>query len=203
MPASAFAFPKTRRYPIHDRARAINALARVSAFGSPSEKTKVRAEVHKRFPDLPTDWKERGGRKNYKPGESISYKDSRGKRVSGTVRAVRKEHYIVERKDRLYKVDRHSPFDQIGRAFKRGAQLSKKLVVVTPVAVKKVARVVGVVVGAPERAKRQLRRFKREVKAEFERGKKVGLPKTIRGRKIQTGPRGGKFIIHKGEKIRL
>ncbi len=178
-------------------------MARVSAFGSASEKTKVRAEVHKRYPDLPTDWKERQGRKNYKPSESISYKDSRGKRVTGAVRGVRKEHYLVERKDRLYKVDRHSPFDQIGRALKRGGQLSKKLVVETPTVVRKVARVAGAVAGAPERAERRLRRFKRAVRAEFEKGKKVGLPKTIRGRKIHTGPRGGKFIIHKGEKIRL
>jgi len=52
LPDSAFALPRERRYPIHDLAHARNALARVAAFGSPSEKAVVRDEVYRRFPGL-------------------------------------------------------------------------------------------------------------------------------------------------------
>ena len=52
LPATAFVFPKTRQYPIHDIAHARNALARVSANGTPSEKKKVVAAVYKKFPSL-------------------------------------------------------------------------------------------------------------------------------------------------------
>lgn len=50
LPSSAFVFPKTRRYPIHDKAHAINALAR--SKGKPEE-SKVRAAVCKKYPGLP------------------------------------------------------------------------------------------------------------------------------------------------------
>lgn len=50
LPASAFVFPGDRRYPIHDKAHASNALARSS--GKP-EASKVKAAVCKRYPDLP------------------------------------------------------------------------------------------------------------------------------------------------------
>jgi hypothetical protein len=43
-----FALPG-RRYPIEDKAHARNALARVSQFGTPSEKATVRAKVHRKF----------------------------------------------------------------------------------------------------------------------------------------------------------
>ncbi len=46
-----FALPG-RRYPIKDKAHAANAKARVSQFGSPAEKTKVRAAVAKKFPGM-------------------------------------------------------------------------------------------------------------------------------------------------------
>ncbi len=52
LPRSAFVFPGRRAYPIHDRAHARNALARVSQFGTPAEKAKVRAAVHRRFPGI-------------------------------------------------------------------------------------------------------------------------------------------------------
>ena len=39
-------------YPIPDKAHARNALARVSAFGSSSQKAEVRAKVHAKFPDI-------------------------------------------------------------------------------------------------------------------------------------------------------
>lgn len=49
---SNFVYPETRKYPIHDMAHARNALARVSQYGSPSEKAKVRREVYKKYPSL-------------------------------------------------------------------------------------------------------------------------------------------------------
>lgn len=49
--SSSFALPG-RRYPIHDVSHARNALARVSQFGSPSEKARVRAAVHRRYPRI-------------------------------------------------------------------------------------------------------------------------------------------------------
>lgn len=50
LPASAFVFPIIRRYPIHDRAHAANALARAS--GKPEWKA-VKRKVCKKYPDLP------------------------------------------------------------------------------------------------------------------------------------------------------
>jgi len=47
-----FVFPKERKYPIHDLAHARNALARVSAHGTPEEKKKVRDAVYRKYPGL-------------------------------------------------------------------------------------------------------------------------------------------------------
>ena len=47
LPNSAFALPG-RRYPIQDRAHQQNALARVSQFGTPEEKSRVRAAVRRK-----------------------------------------------------------------------------------------------------------------------------------------------------------
>jgi len=47
-----FAIPGRRTYPIHDIAHARNALVRVSQFGSPEEKAKVREAVHKKYPGI-------------------------------------------------------------------------------------------------------------------------------------------------------
>jgi hypothetical protein len=52
LPDSDFVFPEERRYPIHDKNHARNALARVSQHGTPEEKAKVRAAVHRRYPDI-------------------------------------------------------------------------------------------------------------------------------------------------------
>lgn len=49
LPSSAFVFPKDKRYPIHDESHARNALARAS--GKPEE-AKVRAAVHRRYPNI-------------------------------------------------------------------------------------------------------------------------------------------------------
>jgi hypothetical protein len=56
LPSSSFVFPGERRYPIHDRRHAANALARSS--GKPEE-AKVRAAVCRRYPDLPACKKRR------------------------------------------------------------------------------------------------------------------------------------------------
>lgn len=52
LPDSAFVFPAERRYPIHDRSHARNALARVSQHGTPDEKARVRAAVARRYPGM-------------------------------------------------------------------------------------------------------------------------------------------------------
>lgn len=46
---SQFAIPSSKSYPIPDVAHARNALARVSQFGTPAEKAKVRSAVAKKF----------------------------------------------------------------------------------------------------------------------------------------------------------
>lgn len=51
IPAGSFALPG-RRYPIEDRGHAKAALSRVSANGSPAEKAKVRAAVHRKYPGI-------------------------------------------------------------------------------------------------------------------------------------------------------
>jgi hypothetical protein len=52
LPKKSFAEPGKRAYPIQDKSHARNALARVSQFGSPAEKAKVRAAVHKKYPGI-------------------------------------------------------------------------------------------------------------------------------------------------------
>ena len=52
LPTKEFAEPGKRKYPINDPAHARNALARVSQFGSPSEKATISAKVHKKFPSI-------------------------------------------------------------------------------------------------------------------------------------------------------
>jgi hypothetical protein len=61
LPSSSFALPGkgegksgkgSGSYPIPDASHARNALARVSQFGSSSEKAAVRAKVKARFPNI-------------------------------------------------------------------------------------------------------------------------------------------------------
>lgn len=52
MDPGSFVYPKERKYPIPDLAHGRNALARVSAHGSATEKKKVRAAVYRKFPGL-------------------------------------------------------------------------------------------------------------------------------------------------------
>jgi hypothetical protein len=51
LPKGAFALPG-RRYPIENISHGRNALARVSQHGTPEEKKKVRAAVHRKFPSI-------------------------------------------------------------------------------------------------------------------------------------------------------
>jgi hypothetical protein len=64
MPRSEFALPGKGKgpkgagagsYPIPDASHARNALARVAQHGSSEEKSKVRAAVHRKFPDIGSD----------------------------------------------------------------------------------------------------------------------------------------------------
>lgn len=51
--SSSFVYPSQRRYPIHDRAHAANALARARQSGSSAIYSKVHAAVCRRYPSLP------------------------------------------------------------------------------------------------------------------------------------------------------
>lgn len=51
LPEDDFALPG-RRYPVNDKNHARNALARVSQHGSPEEKARVRAKVHRKYPGI-------------------------------------------------------------------------------------------------------------------------------------------------------
>ena len=52
LPTKTFAEPDKRKYPIENEAHARNALSRVSQFGTPAEKAKVRVAVKKKYPSL-------------------------------------------------------------------------------------------------------------------------------------------------------
>lgn len=51
LPKKDFALPGGR-YPVNDENHARNALARVSQFGTSAEKSKVRAAVRRKYPDI-------------------------------------------------------------------------------------------------------------------------------------------------------
>lgn len=50
--SSTFAEPGKRKYPINDESHARNALSRVSGNGTPAEKAKIRAAVHRKYPGI-------------------------------------------------------------------------------------------------------------------------------------------------------
>ena len=52
IPDKAFAEPDKRKYPIENEAHARNALSRVSQFGTPEEKSKVKRAVKKKYPSI-------------------------------------------------------------------------------------------------------------------------------------------------------
>jgi hypothetical protein len=52
LPKSSFALPAQKKYPIDTAGRARDALARVSANGTPGQKAQVRKAVAKRYPAI-------------------------------------------------------------------------------------------------------------------------------------------------------
>lgn len=52
MRSTSFALPRQRKYPIHDKAHARNALARVEQHGTRQEKEIVKRKVYKKYPSL-------------------------------------------------------------------------------------------------------------------------------------------------------
>jgi hypothetical protein len=52
LPSSDFAEPGARKYPIENPSHARNALARVAQHGSPTEKSSIRAKVHRKYPSI-------------------------------------------------------------------------------------------------------------------------------------------------------
>lgn len=52
LPKTSFALKKQRKYPIHDKAHAKNALSRVKQSGTKAQQKAVRAAVTKRYPSL-------------------------------------------------------------------------------------------------------------------------------------------------------
>jgi hypothetical protein len=52
MSKSSFALKGKRKYPIHDKSHARNALARVAQHGTKTEKAAVRRAVKKRYPSI-------------------------------------------------------------------------------------------------------------------------------------------------------
>jgi len=92
---SNFVFPKEEKYPIHDLAHARNALARVSANGSPSEKASVESKVYSKYPAL----KERSQEKT---SELIS-------KLAGAVMPMKKERRPLST---LKKLARAIPMEQ-------------------------------------------------------------------------------------------
>ena len=52
LPASKFAIPSKEEYPVDTKARARDALSRVSANGSSEEKAKVRTKVKREWPSI-------------------------------------------------------------------------------------------------------------------------------------------------------
>lgn len=71
IPKEDFALPG-KRYPIHDEAHARNALARVSQYGTPAEKAKVRAAVSKKHPNIGVKKMANGGMATPDPSSSPS-----------------------------------------------------------------------------------------------------------------------------------
>lgn len=63
LPKGSFAVPSKRKYPIDTKARARNALARVSQHGTSSEKAMVRRKVKKKYPSIAVGGKKSTRRK--------------------------------------------------------------------------------------------------------------------------------------------
>lgn len=66
LPKTSFALPGKRKYPVDTKARARNALARVTQHGTPAEKKAVKAKVRKRYPSIAVAGKKASGGKRKK-----------------------------------------------------------------------------------------------------------------------------------------
>jgi len=75
LPDSAFALPG-RRYPIHDISHARNALSRVAQNGTPEEKAKVRAAVHRKYPEIESATAKADGTTFSAPNPALATSDS-------------------------------------------------------------------------------------------------------------------------------
>lgn len=73
LPSGDFAVPG-RRYPINDPNHARNALARVSQYGSPTEKAEVRGAVARRYPGIGDSGEEAAEGQNDNPAEDRAEK---------------------------------------------------------------------------------------------------------------------------------
>lgn len=69
LPTKSFAGPK-RSYPIEDASHARNALSRVSQFGSPALKAKVRSAVHSKYPGIGSSKSAKSSAKKAAPSKS-------------------------------------------------------------------------------------------------------------------------------------
>lgn len=52
MKSKSFALRGKRKYPMHDKNHARNALAMIAKHGSPAEKKRVRAAVRRKYPSI-------------------------------------------------------------------------------------------------------------------------------------------------------
>lgn len=71
LPSSAFVFPKTRSYPIHDSNHARMALSDVAKSGNAAEKSAVRAAVARKYPDINQSSGTAGGEKSVSPANNM------------------------------------------------------------------------------------------------------------------------------------
>jgi hypothetical protein len=70
LPASAFAYPKTRQYPINTRKRARAALSRSAQPGTSGSYAVVAAKVRKRYPGMSVGKSKPTGRSLRRRGRS-------------------------------------------------------------------------------------------------------------------------------------
>ena len=59
LPSSSFAYPSTRKYPIHDKAHARNALSRAAQKKTSGTYAHVAAAVNRRYPGMAKGKKKR------------------------------------------------------------------------------------------------------------------------------------------------
>ena len=80
LPKTAFAYPSQRKYPIHDRAHARNALARAAQKKTMGSYAHVAAAVRRRYPDMAVGKKKRPTKSTSKRRNTKRRTTSRSKR---------------------------------------------------------------------------------------------------------------------------